>query len=194
MTDNVEKSLEMVKSEKTGAEKKKVLREGGASGAGAAATTGAATATGKPEAKKTPPSGTDPALAKLRAAAKGLLFMSESDKPIRAFVWDDVATPESAIDATVLTGAKKVPDGATVATRTLDDFFKNATVNQAWFGEEEKVQAERFRALVAVLKEQLAGVQVFRVEEAGEARVAVYIVGRTAAGNLAGVQTELIET
>lgn len=150
-------------------------------------------ATEKTEPKKTTTK-TDPALAKLRVAAKGLLFMSESDKPIKAFVWSDIETKGDAIDASVLTAAKKVPDGAKVTTRTIDDFFKNATVDQAWFGEEEKKQAGRFRALVATLKEQLSGVQVFRVEQEGEASVAAYVIGRTAAGNLAGVQTELIET
>lgn len=149
-------------------------------------------ATEKTEPKKT--TKTDPALAKLRVATKGLLFMSESDKPIKAFVWQDIETKGDTVDASVLTAAKKVPDGAKVTTRTIDDFFKNATVDQAWFGEEEKKQAERFRALVATLKEQLSGVQVFRVEQEGEASVAAYIIGRTAAGNLAGVQTELIET
>ncbi|MBC7806039.1 MAG: hypothetical protein H7145_07795, partial [Akkermansiaceae bacterium] len=164
-TEAVNSEEVKVEVEKTEDVKPGAVRESAASEAKATTGDGAVV-------KKASRSGTDPALAKLRAAAKGLLFMSESDKPIKAFVWKDVKAAGDTIDAAVLTAAKKVPDGATVTTRTVDDFFKNATANQAWFGEEEKAQAERFRALVAVLKEQLGGVQAFRVEQEGEASVA----------------------
>ena len=130
----------------------------------------------------------------LQAAAKGLLFPSESDKPVKAFVWQGTGTDKSAaVDEAALKAAGKVPDGAKVETRTLDAFFEPVTAEQSWWGDTEKEQAKRYNDLAAALKE-LSGLTVLRVIPDGSTTVDAYVVGRTNDGDLAGVTTQLIET
>ena len=131
----------------------------------------------------------------LQAAAKGLLFPSESDKPVKAFEWDGVAG-SGAVDVAALKASDKVPDGATVETVTLEKFFDPVIAPESWWGAEEKATAKSFQDLIAVLKANLTDMTVFRVAGTGDdaSLLDAYVVGRTPSGRLAGVQTQLVET
>ncbi|MES2463388.1 MAG: nuclease A inhibitor family protein [Armatimonadota bacterium] len=159
----------------------------------------------RPEPKEAGPTGKDSknVLKILKAACKGLLFPSESDKPVKAFLWNkggkgDNAEEGAATDEAALKAAGKVPEGAQTTELTVEKFFDPVITEEEWWGEEEKEMAKRYHDLIAALQHHLTDIKVFRVEGSGEdtydnSLIDAYVVGRTG-GELAGVSTQLIET
>ncbi|MBD2341842.1 nuclease A inhibitor family protein [Calothrix sp. FACHB-156] len=123
----------------------------------------------------------------LRLASDGLFMMSESDYPFENFLWEDKApvTPQKVVQQT------NHPQDTPVQVITVDDFFSTATTPEDWHGEEEKAIVNKFQALVQTLKENLSNLQVYRL---GSKEIDVYVVGKTPAGNLAGISTKVVET
>ena len=80
---------------------------------------------------------------------------------------------------------------APVRTPPLARFFKPATEEQVWHNAAERATAKRFQALVSALKENLSDLKVVQV---GKVESEVYVVGKTASGDLAGVKTKVVET
>jgi hypothetical protein len=60
-----------------------------------------------------------------------------------------------------------------------------------WKGAEELAIARRYQALLRLLKENLNDLKVYRV---GRINIAVYIIGRSKAGNWLGISTRVVET
>ena len=120
----------------------------------------------------------NPILKELKDAAKGLLFPSESDAPVEAFVWPGAAGPPD--EAAVRANAKVAKD-TPVKQVTLADLAR--TIPEESRGD--------FLPLFGVLGHHLSGTTVFKV---GEVTIDVYVVGRTADGQYAGVKTEVVET
>ncbi len=120
----------------------------------------------------------DPVLDALKKASKGLQFTSETQAPLEPFAWQggDKLTQERVLE---LAGAEK---GTEVEEMGLEDFFRAVP-------SEDKA---KFQKLAKVLKEQLAGVKVYKVGE--EAEKDVFIVGKTADGHWAGLKTQVVET
>lgn len=108
----------------------------------------------------------DDVIQQLTKACDGLLYPSETDAPVN-----------------VVTLPKGPPRGAT-AGGTVDEFF--AELEQM-----EGEDGERWRALHKVVNETLRDAQVYRQ---GKRRVKVYVIGKTAGGAWAGLQTESVET
>jgi hypothetical protein len=141
-------------------------------------------------------------LKSLQAAAKGLLFPSEADKPVKAFLWkkadltEGKTFGEGEITDADLKVAGKLPEGATAETTSLTDFFAPVVKEQDWFGSEEKETAQRFQKLADLLNQRLTNVTVLQVKGGEEdgSKTDVYAVGRTAEGDLAGVSTQLVTT
>ncbi|BAZ71239.1 nuclease inhibitor homolog (plasmid) [Fischerella sp. NIES-4106] len=123
----------------------------------------------------------------LKAAADGLLMMSESEYPLEAFLWETKApaTPEKVLQQT-----NHSPD-TPVQVVKVDDFFRVATTPEDWHGDEEKAIVKKFQTLVETLKTNLNNLQVYRL---GEVEIDVYVVGETPTGNLAGLSTKVVET
>ncbi len=119
----------------------------------------------------------NPTLKALQAAAKGLLFPSETDAPIEAFAWPGGDGPPT--EAALRAGAKIATD-AVVEKGTLAQLTKTIP----------KDVRPDFKPLLDELG-KLSGVAVFRV---GEITIDVYIIGRTADGQYAGVKTKVVET
>ena len=150
---------------------------------------------------KTPTTGKE-ILALLQTTVKGLLFPSESDKPLKAFLWQSPEnaknSPADNVDITsdTLKSSPQVPANATIETVTVKEFFAPVVAVQDWFGDDEKATAARFQALSDTLEKSLTKLSVFRVtgDSADTSKVTVYVVGRTPDGDLAGVSTQLIET
>lgn len=130
-------------------------------------------------------------LAGLRAAAKGLLYPSEADKPLKAFLWNTpaVTAAENAQDA--LVAATEV-DPATLKSVPLADFFETMTTPQDWHGPDEKAAVVQAQALVEWIRGHLTDILAFRVGDGPE--IPAYVVGRDKDGNWVGLQTEIIET
>jgi histidine triad (HIT) family protein len=119
-----------------------------------------------------------PALDALRKAAKGLQFISETEAPLKAFLWDD---GDTLTDRHLLELVGE-DEGAGVEQQSLDDFFHAVP-------DEDR---EKFDELAKVLKEQLSGIKVYKVGD--EAERNAYVVGKTAEGRWAGLKTTVVET
>ena len=136
-------------------------------------------------------------LAALKAASKGLLFPSESDRPVKAFLWNDAAPEKAEVTAATLQAAGKLPEGAAVETVSPKALFAPVAEKQDWFDEAQNEAAERFQSLLDVLSAELTGLQAFRISGSDKddaSIVTAYVVGCTEGGNLAGVSTQLVET
>ncbi len=141
----------------------------------------------------------DNPLDSLREASKGLLFMSESDRPVKPLLWkaDGDTTKSGPISEDALKKDAKIPDGATIKPLTVEEFFKPATEKQDWFGPDETASADKFQALVDFMQKNLTDTKVFRVENShpdDKSLIDVYVVGKTTGGDWAGVSTQLVET
>ncbi len=109
-------------------------------------------------------------------AINGLTYPSESDEAFDLFQWGSAA---GNAQAQVLAHARvRQP----IAEVHVNDFFA------ALDGTDD---AARFRDLRRALEASLTDLRVFRV---GKIRVEIYIVGKTKAGQWAGVHTTSVET
>lgn len=125
--------------------------------------------------------------ARLREAADGLLWLSESESPFEVVRWDGQSiTPAKLLQ---LAG---YPAKAPIEVHSVDDFFAPATAEQDWYGDEEKATAQRYRELVDCLKANLSDIKVYRVGQPPE--IHIYIIGVTRDGKLVGISTQSIET
>ena len=122
----------------------------------------------------------------LKRLTKGLQFQSESDYPVEPFAPDAGRGAASAQD--VVTSLKGDAEARAV---DFDNFFAAATEEQDWHDADARARVRKFQALVKFLKENLADIQVFK---AGDTESDVYVIGRTASGNFAGVKTKVVET
>jgi hypothetical protein len=125
-------------------------------------------------------------IGQLEAACAGLLFISEKDAPF-ALV-DALGVPFAGLDARLLTGR---PSTDPIETVPVEYFFRNAILDQDWYGPAEKAAAQRYRELVSLIESTLPDARVFRV---GARRIAVLIVGTGPGGGTLGLSTTVVET
>jgi hypothetical protein len=120
-------------------------------------------------------------LASLEEAAQGLSFPSEADRPIAPFVLAAAGepTPEAVCVAAGLC------EGARVEELSVRELF-DPVVESAGAAE-----ADRLRALVALLEGALEGARAYRV---GEVELRLFAIGRHASGAWIGVETSAVET
>ena len=126
--------------------------------------------------------------ARLQAATADLLWMSEIDAPLAVIHWpplDGGLTPGRLLELT------NHPLTTLVQEVEVDQFFAGAVEDQDWFGEEERAIAQRYRNLVAILKESLGDLRVYRV---GEITIDCYVVGQIELGDWLGLATQVTET
>lgn len=128
-------------------------------------------------------------LSAIERAADGLLMPSESDYPFELVRLAQMTGPS--LDAAELLVALGLSADTPVEMTTLDYLFRNVAVPHDWHDEVQQQQVPRFQALQQAILDNLRDVQVARV---GSVEVAVYILGRTDAGDWAGLKTTLIET
>jgi hypothetical protein len=126
--------------------------------------------------------------AALQQAADGLTYPSETDAPWATFAWP-TAQGEPTAAAVLKLGRQR--SKAPVAEQSVDEFFAPLVQEQAWYGEEEKADAARYRALLDAVKRLLANPKVFKV---GSRKVTVYVVGQAKEGGWAGLKTIAVET
>lgn len=130
-------------------------------------------------------------IAALKAAAKGLLYQSETDEPFTAFKWraEDVGGNLSRKKVLGLGGhgAKEH-----VEERTADEFFAPLVRHEDWHGDEEKAAAEGYEKLAEAVGSLLANPRVYKVGDGPEKTI--YVVGKAKSGDWAGVKTTAIET
>lgn len=120
-----------------------------------------------------------PAVEALRQASKGLLFPSESDAPLEPFLWGQATGP---LTPDRVRHLARAGEDEAVEETTLEDLLRTVP------GEDRP----HFDRLAAVIRQQLAGVQVYKVGD--EAERQVYVVGKAQDGQLAGLRTTVVET
>ena len=124
------------------------------------------------------------------AAAEGLVYTSESDRPFEWFELPGGAAgwPYDAGEFARRIGAAA---GAPVEERTLDRFFKPHIETVDPLDTRAQGIRPRYEALKKLLATRLDEVRVFRV---GRIEIDCFVVGSDGHGNLAGVRTVAVET
>jgi Nuclease A inhibitor-like protein len=123
---------------------------------------------------------------RLRQATADLLWMSESDYPFEIVNWERgiELNPQALLP-------EVTSDEVAVERVTLTDFLAPAIAIEDWYEAEELAQVDRYKELLHAIESNLTEVQVFRV---GEVEITIYIVGKTAEGDLVGLKTQAVET
>jgi hypothetical protein len=125
-------------------------------------------------------------LSSIEEAARGLLFPSESDRPLVPYRFGlEEPTPEAVLRA------RGLPAETPVEEISVASFFEGVTEAPEGAPAEEDATAERFRALVALLERELAELRVLRV---GKVEIDALVLGRHPSGQWIGVSTQLVET
>ena len=132
----------------------------------------------------------DSILPQLQSAAKGLLYPSEQDHPIKAFVWSKADAGSASLPDLVKQQAK-ASASTVVETQPLEEFFAPIATPQDWHGDAEKKSVAQAQQLASTLQQHLSDVKVYRI---GDTDKKVYVVGKTPQGDLAGVSTEVVES
>jgi Nuclease A inhibitor-like protein len=126
----------------------------------------------------------------LQNATSGLLWMSESDYPFEAFVWDIQGAANSLTPQQLRQHTRHAPD-TPVETLEVDRFFARAIQVQNWHDEDQAQEVRQYQKLVKLLQESLEQIWVYRL---GTIEIDIYIVGKTPSGNWAGLSTKAVET
>ena len=125
--------------------------------------------------------------AELQKQVAGLQFISESEAPLEAVAY---AAPGGEVPNAVLLKLLGEPVGAKVETVELTQFLRNHTADDGVLG--DVALANRYKALQMFMKQDMDGVQVYRVGAGPQ--IHAYALGRTIDGILAGFKTVLTET
>jgi histidine triad (HIT) family protein len=123
----------------------------------------------------------------LQKQVEGLHFMSESDAPLKAVAY---VAPGGELSNAALLKLLGEPADANVETVELTQFLRNHTADDGVL--EDVVLANRYKALQMFMKQEMDGVQVYRVGKGPQ--VHAYALGRMMDGTLAGFKTVLTET
>jgi hypothetical protein len=127
------------------------------------------------------------ALGILRRATKGLLYMSEKDAPFTAIALKEGDTPVAANIAALVGASADSP----IEELGFASFFGELTKVRKWHAEDDKAVVKRYQDLLAVLRETLTSLKVFKI---GKVQVKIAILGKTSGGSWAGLVTDSLET
>ena len=118
-----------------------------------------------------------------------LLYPSESDEPLEAVTcYLKQAEP---LTVSQIKDWQLLPPSVYVEELPEADFWEPILTDQDWYGDEEKARTARFRQLKQLLETELNVRQVFRV---GESEMDVFLLGRQANGERAGIKTKIVQT
>lgn len=127
--------------------------------------------------------------ARLEAAAAGLFYVSETEAPFRYVAFPGAGG--QALERERLRALLALPAETPVAELPAERFFAPLVEPSDPNDPVAVENAGRFRSLHETLATQLTGLRAFRV---GRAEVRYYLLGATAAGDVAGLATEATET
>lgn len=124
---------------------------------------------------------------KIKKASQGLYYISEIDAEILPFegTKTDTVSPEEILRQT------NNKSDAPIEERNFDEIFQRLTTIKDWFGNEEKLIAEKYAELRDLLTASLKDLKVFKI---GKIQIDIYFVGLDSEGNLTGIQTKAVET
>jgi hypothetical protein len=129
----------------------------------------------------------DKHLEKIKSAATGLLYMSETDAPLEV-----VEFSETSKDQILQKIKQQSSSGDHLEEQTLDYFFRNQVKEYPEHDDEEdKTRTKKFKSLVEALKDNLTDIHVYRV---GSIQIDGWIIGKLKDGKYAGLKTKMVET
>lgn len=123
----------------------------------------------------------------LEETVKGLWYMSETDAEISVFKGEKA----NSVTKEALIKQINISSETNIAEKGFEDFFKNLTAIQDWFGDEEKETVQKFSKLKDLLQKNLRDLKVFKI---GQIEIDIYVVGLDANSVLTGVKTKAVET
>lgn len=117
-------------------------------------------------------------------AVEGLVYISGSESPLTPFIWPGAELPDG-VGVQSLRVYLRLPEGVPITIIDTDTFFDGMfnTGNPHAMPFQEKM-ANLYR----LLNQSLADLTVFQI---GEDSADVYVVGKTDAGDYAGVSTRV---
>jgi hypothetical protein len=127
-----------------------------------------------------------PFYSQLEDACNGLIYISETDAPVKPFISKGFTVDREAALKQLSAGA----DG-TISEVQFSQFFERLTTIKDWYGEREKTRAKKFLDLQKLIEENLSDRKIFRI---GDVRITIFAVGFDSEGRLAGVTTNAVET
>ncbi|SHI82397.1 histidine triad (HIT) family protein [Hymenobacter daecheongensis DSM 21074] len=139
------------------------------------------------EANEAKTSAADATTTQLQRLTKDLLFISESEAPLTPVSY---AAPAGELTDAALLKLTGEAAGSNVEPVELTYFLRNHTADDGVLG--DPALANRYKALQMFMKLELQDTQVYRIGSGPQ--VAVYALGKTAEGQLAGFKTVLTET
>ena len=129
----------------------------------------------------------DKILSEISRSCEGLIYISETDEPITAFLSERRA--DEIPEKTLLQLSTKTNEQ--VEEIDFDNFFERLTGERDWHGAKEKERVQKFRALKKTLEDNLTQLKVLKF---GRVRKDIFVVGRDKDNRLLGVRTESVET
>ena len=129
----------------------------------------------------------DKILSEISRSCEGLVYISETDEPITAFLSERRADEKP--EKTLLQLSTKTNEQA--EELNFDNFFERLTGEKDWHGAKEKERVQKFRALKKTLEDNLTQLKVLKF---GRVRKDIFVVGRDKDNRLLGVRTESVET
>lgn len=118
-----------------------------------------------------------------------LLYPSESDEPIEYVTC--YLNQKEPLTVSQIKDWQMLPPDIFVEERPEEDFWAPVTTEQDWYQEEEKTRVEQFKQLKQLVETELTDRQVFY---AGNVEIDVYLLGKQATGDRAGIHTKIIQT
>jgi hypothetical protein len=122
----------------------------------------------------------------LEALIDGLLFPSESDRPLNLVVWP----ADQVFSVKALLAHEGYALDSLVELREVQRFFRPAvTVYED--DPRQEAMAQRFRTLLAFMEQNLRDLQAIAV---GRIAIDVFVLGSTPEGRIIGFRTVVVET
>lgn len=118
-----------------------------------------------------------------------LLYPSESDEPLESVTcYLKQAEP---LTVSQIKDWQMLPPSVYVEELPEADFWEPVATIQEWYTDEEKARTAKFQELKQLFEKELTVRQQFRV---GETEMDVYLLGRQADGERAGIKTKVVVT
>lgn len=130
---------------------------------------------------------TDTLRARLAAAAEGVVYVSESEAPFTPVAM--AAAGSNALGVGEVRRHFVLPANASIAERSLDDFFRPLVDDVDPADAAAQAAVPRARALRELIRTMAPGARAFRVGDGPEVRYLVVGWAAAAAGALVGVET-----
>ncbi len=122
-------------------------------------------------------------------ASQGLLMMSETDAPFEFYYHEKPKEEEFTGEIMVEWDGK--PSGTRVQELALEDFLNRMINPHAEADQAAKEAAPRFKHLLQKLNELLQNPKAYKISDVN---MPVYLIGKTPAGDYAGLKTLVVET